>query len=473
MKKNRAISLFLCLCLLLQVFVFTGFAQEAEADESVINGSHSIDAQKSLLGSGQLITNSESVLLYDMNSQTMIYAFNPDLRYSPASLVKIMTCWVAVENGNLEDQVTVNGALISGLENDTVKIGLKDGEVVTVKDLLYCMMVGSANDATIILANHICGNERTFVSLMNEYAQRAGCQDTNFTNCSGYHDEMQYTTARDLAKIIDMALENGTFKEIFGADYYAVEATNLSEKRHISTNNYLMNVDSFDVYYDSRVTGGRSGITSTDMGCVAVTAKKGNLEVISILLGASSAYEENGYTIKSYGGFPETSDLLDIGLTGYRRTQIIADGQVFMQCPVVNGESDVVLGTNISVSTVLPEAVDESDLVFRYFDVDSEFRAPIEKGTKLSYVEIWYQGICLATADLYAMNAVPVMYEKLYEPTPPNWLDVVLSVLWKVILFAAGVFVIYLIAVRVFGRFRKVSARNRARRNRMNRRRSR
>lgn len=473
MEKNRVLCLFLCLCLLVHIFVLAGFAQETE-DESVINGCHTIEAQKSLLGSGKLITNAESVLLYDIKSQTMIYSFNPDLRYAPASLVKIMTCWVAADHADMEETVTVNSALISSLDPSIITVGLKDGEIVTVEDLLYCVMVGSANDAAIILADYIGGSERAFVALMNEYAERAGCQETNFTNCTGFHDEAQYTTARDLARIIEMALENESFKEVFSAYYYAMEATNLTDKRYLSSNNYLLNIDSFDVsYFDSRVTGGRSGITSQGLACVAVTAEKGNLEVISILLGANSTYEENGYTIKSYGGFPETSKLLDLGLNGYRRVQVLADGQVFMQCPVVNGESDVVLGTRISVSTVIPEGIDESDLTFKYYDVASEFKAPIEKGVKLSSVEISYQGVCLAAADLYAMNSVPVMYEKLYEPTPPNWLDTVWNIVWKVLLFAAVIAAIYFVAMRVFGKFRRASAKKRSRRNRMNRRRSR
>ena len=110
----------------------------------------------------------------------------------------------------------------------------------TVKDLLYCMMVASGNDAAIILADHVLGSQKAFVAEMNRYVTELGCANTHFTNVHGLHDDKQYTTARDMAKILAKAIQNTLFCEVFGAKEYAMPQTNKSNARRLISQNYLL-----------------------------------------------------------------------------------------------------------------------------------------------------------------------------------------------------------------------------------------
>lgn len=478
MKIRSVMCMILCLLFTLPFFSQAALGAESgqDADMSVTNGSHTIDAQSSLLGNKQLIDNAESVILYDIASDTMIYSWNPDQQINPGSFTKIMTLWIAAEEGNLSDVVEVRSEVIATISKDAVSMDLKPSEILTLEDLLYGMMVSSANDAAAVIADHLAGSQAAFADKMNQYAQKAGCTNTNFVNPHGLQAENQYSTPRDATRIIAAASQNEVFCEIFGAVYYRMDDEQGNAKRVMNTSNNLLDVKS--VYYDARITGSRTSASSDGKRSVASLAKEGNLEVISIITGSANKYEADGYTERTPGAYPETKQLLDLGLTGYKRVQVIYEGQVFKQVPVVNGDSDVLLGSNIAVSTVLPQAVSDGQLTYQYLDVSDQITAPVEKGQVLSKVQIWYQDVCLAEAQLCAMNAVPVMQSKIVhtqEKSLTNTLKYVIPVLIALILLVviirSGIPGAIYRSIR--RKIRGVSAQKRSRRNRMNRRRSR
>lgn len=477
MKKRRILCIVLLILLIVQLFPTAAYGEGSgdEEDMSVTNGCHTIEAQSSLLGSKQLITNAQSVVLYDIASDTMIYSWNPDQQIDPASFAKIMTAWIAVEEGNLSEVVEIRSEVIATIPKDAVSLGLKPSEVLTLEDLLYCMMVGSANDAAAVIADHLAGSQAAFADKMNEYALKAGCTNTNFVNSHGLKATNQYTTPRDLTRIIAAATQNEMFRQIFGAVYYRIEDSQGNTLRVLTSANNLMDAES--VYFDARVTGSRTSTSSDGKRSVASIAKEGNLEVISIVSGSAAQYEADGYTERTPGAFPETKQLLDLGLSGYKRVQVIYERQVFKQVPVVNGDSDVLLGSKIAVSTVLPQAVSDGQLTYRYLDISDQITAPIEKGQLLSKVQIWYQDVCLAQAELYAMNSVPIMQTKVLQSESRSW-----TAALRYILPGLAVLIVLFVLVRsgipaaLVRRIRKslrnASARKRSRRNRMNRRRS-
>lgn len=473
MKKIGYICLILCIVMAAQCFAMPVFAAGEMQSSTLINGSHSVDAQIPMLGSDPLVSNTQSAVLFEANSETLMYAFNADEQMPPASLVKILTALIVAERGNLSDAVTVTEAVLDTVPYDAVTAELQADEVLTVEDLLYCMMVGSANDAAAVLAEHLYGSQAAFVLEMNRYAQTLGCTGTNFTNVHGLHDDNQYTTARDVVRILAAAVRNERFCAVFEAVQYTVPATNKSEARDLITGNYLMNQnqDSVEIYYDGRVTGGRTGITSSGHRCIAVTAENNGMLLISVIMGAKSVYQEDGYTVQSFGGYKETSALLNAGFEGHTVAQIIYADQALAQYSVENGASDVVVGSKESVSAVLPEGVTSSDLNYRYSAVGG-FKAPVEKGQVLSGVEIWYENLCLAQVDLYAMNSVPIHREQTINTVNENdnisW-PLVLTV---VVCVATGS-ILLVIVIRAVGRLRLAAARSRSRRYRRNRRRSR
>ena len=213
---KKILAYFLLLSLLLSMFSTSAAAYDISEDDSVNMGSHTIDSQLPVLGSEQLISNARSVLLYETGTDTLMYSWNADERLPPASLVKILTALIAIERGDLTSQVVVREDVLNSVSKNAVKTGLLAGEILTLEDLLYCMMVNSGNDAAAVIADHVAGSQEAFVAIMNEYAQELGCTSTNFTDVHGIDDVNQYSTARDLGRILAAAVKNEVFAE-FGA----------------------------------------------------------------------------------------------------------------------------------------------------------------------------------------------------------------------------------------------------------------
>lgn len=470
MKKTRFVCLILIVVLGLQSFVFTVSGTEEVDDVSVAYGCNTIDGAVPLLGSAESMDSVESAILYEANTRTVMYAKNADARMYPASLVKIMTALIAVEQGTMSDAITVKKLVLDTVQANAVSSDLVPDEVVGLEDLLYCMLVDSANDAAAVIADHISGSQERFVAEMNRYAAELGCTDTQFLDPHGLNGE-QYTTARDAARILSTAMENEQFAALFKTVYYDVPATNKSAQRNLVSGNYL--VDAESIYYDSRVIGGRTGTMDSGARCIASVAEQGKMRLVTVVLGAKSTYQDDGYTVRIAGGYRETSRLLDMGFDGFQPVQLFFENQAFLQRSVDGGNADVVIGPQIASAAILPEGTKQSDLVYKYTDVPGGFRLPVKKGDLQSTVEVWYGNVCVAQADLYAMNGVQA------KAVMPNGVENNKqrgSAFGKVMKMIAIVFVamiVLILAVHVVGRIRFAASRKHSRQYRRNRRRSR
>lgn len=473
MKKIGIICLAFCLAVLCVLPLPASAELDITEDKSVQQGCHTIDSQAPLLGSVPFTDNARSIILYECNSDTLMYAYNVDEQQFPSSFVKILTCLIAVEKGNLADMVTVRQEILNTLPNDAVSAELRDGEIISLEDLLYCMMVHSANDAAAVLADHVCGSQEAFVEEMNAYAQRLGCTATKFMNVHGLHHPEQLTTARDTARILAAAMKNEDFARIFNTAFYTVPATNKSTSRRLETTNHLINNQEYATYFDLRVTGGRTGVTDDGYRCIAAASEADGLQMVSVVMGTHSVFEEETYVIKIIGGFLETSELLDMGYAGYKEAQILYEGQILKQQAVTNGDSNVMLGCGTDISTVLPYGVRSEDLIYRYNDIPGAFQAPIEKGKVLSEIEIWYSSVCLAHVELVAMNDVAsVLEQDNVQPGKSDDSNAGRIVLW-VFLGILAAAVLFFLGTLFAKHLRKAAARRRLKKFRRSRRRSR
>ena len=457
----------LCLVLSLLLLAMPAAALGATADPSVTGGCHSVDAALPLSDSGQLADTATAAMIYERNSDTMIYSWNPDGKIYPSSMVKLMTALVALDRGQLDDEVTVTKRALSSVAPGSVSAGLVAGEELTLEQLLYCMMVASANDAATVIAEHIAGNQDTFVAMMNDKATELGCSGTHFSNVHGLHDEETYTTARDICRITDAALDNEIFRAMFVAESYTIPATNKSEAREIWTTNYMMSTHSRKDYFDSRVTGGKTGATDEAGRCLVATAEGSGMELITILMGAKPEYTADGMSLKRFGSFEETRQLLDYAFENYEYRQILYSGQTVSQLPVKDGTNSVVTCPAVSASTVLPKDLDMTKLTWLYGDPGT-ISAPVQKGQVLSTVQVWYGSKCLAQTELVAMNAVPV-WQAPTQVTPPDTVDG--TAVWTVVLIlACAVLALLILAVGVVLLRRLIrNARYRRRRNKRQR----
>ena len=187
----------------------------------------------------------EAMLLVDANTGRMVYGKNEHEQMYPASLTKIMTALLvleAVDSGqlSLDQQITATESAMEGLAADGSTAGIQAGEILTVEQLLQCMLIVSANEACNILAEQVSGSVDAFVDAMNAKAEALGCEGTHFVNATGLHDSQHYTTAWDLYLITKEAMKHEDFMRICDTARATIPATNLSEERNLYTTNYLI-----------------------------------------------------------------------------------------------------------------------------------------------------------------------------------------------------------------------------------------
>lgn len=469
MKKTVIICIIFAL--LMSVTMIPAFAEEETAEEQNVYGSHGLDAPDAIMGKEQLIENAQSVILYETISDTLMYAWNPDLPVEPAGLVKIMTALVALEQGSLTDAVTVKADVLSTVPVSEFTVDLKPDEVMTLENLLYCMLVSSADDAATVIADYVGGNQMLFIGEMNRYAENLGCENTLFTNVTGAYDERQHTSARDMARIIREACKNEDFCKMFGAESYIVPATNKSDERELITRNFLMSKREVDYCMDNRVVGGQTAMANDKTRCVAVSAKSGGLETICVIFGSESEYTSDGIYVITFGGYQETSDLLDLALNKRQRVQVLYNNQAILQQSVTNGDCDVVLGVKDSAITVLPKDISSSDLTYKYSHTESGLKAPITCNDIVSSVEVYYGTVCVGKSDLYALNQVSVATnQELDSRFIMEETNITQVLLWIGIIVACVV--VLAVLFRVIRRIRIVAAERNSRMHRRNRRRS-
>jgi D-alanyl-D-alanine carboxypeptidase (penicillin-binding protein 5/6) len=470
MKKTGIFSFILALCLAVSVCVMPAYAEPVSLDPSVEYGCSTVDAKVPFLGSTEKMESVGSAILYEANSGTLMYAWNPDEPMYPASLVKIMTAMIVLREGTLTDIVTVTKEVLDSVPQNAVSAKLYTDEVITVKDLLYCMMVGSANDAAAVLADHISGSQSAFVAKMNQYAKDLGCTATEFTDVHGL-DGKQKTTARDMARILSEALKDPQFQEVFGTVYYSTAPTNKMSERSLASGNYLLNDDDVKIYHDSRVTGSRTGTQDNGNRCIASAAVGNGMQMVCVVLGAKNIYADNGST-RVFGGYNETTHLLDIGFDGFQCVQLLYENQALLQTQVDNGDAYLVLGPDTNVSCVLPQGVTQDKLTYKYGNTNA-IALPVKQGDHITDVQVWYGNICVAQSELYALNKVlsSQSANQNIDGTDggSGWFVTALKVIG---IFALIVLAI-LLGLRIYNKARYAAAQNRSRRRRRNRRRSR
>lgn len=378
-------------------------------DASITHGCRSLNAKYPLHSGDPVISYSDAALLYEVNSGTMLYMKNADEAMYPSSLVKVMTALIAMEKGDLDEVVTVTASALDAVPKSAMKVKLQEGERITLRDLLYCMIVGSGNDAATVIAEHIGGSQQGFVDMMNKRARDLGCTGTNFVNAHGLHDPSQVTTARDMAKITMKILECDEYKAIFGSAYYTVPETNTSAARNLVTVNYMVDIEYRFSFYNSKVTGGRTGVTEYDERCLVVTAEDDDASFVGVILGAEPAYrKDDPEQIKRHGSFEDMDKLLDMGFDRYSVSQVLYRGQILDQLHVSNGENDIVVGPVADLFCTLPDGVTADQLTNRVQMLSSSLSAPIKKGDRIAVVQVWYGNVCLAQTSVLALNEARV-----------------------------------------------------------------
>ena len=501
MKKTGVLSLILSLLLMVQVFCVpasateslpsetqTVPAQETEAYEipetnatfgnvCIANGCRTIDGLVSLMGGEYTCPTARGVFVYEKRTGTVVYSVNPDLKMSPGTLVKIVTALVAIENCELDEVVTARDAIQSRVPGSAQRMEpqLKSGEQMTVEDLLHSLLLDSANDAAVALAEHVAGTTEAYKQMMNQRVLQMGCTNTEFGNISGIDNVTHYSTARDMARIVLEATSNETFARIWGTPEYDIPATNMTDEvRNIKTENYLISDRILQQFVDERVTGGLAAYHENSGAGLACTTDYKDMELVCIILGATREYEENSWRVKSYGNFNEMNDMIQYIYDNFKVNRIIYDGQALRQFSVAGGESYAVGQPTVSIDSVLRKDTQLNNLNFKYSVTGGGLSAPVKEGQKIATVEVWYRNSCMMEAELFAMADVReqlnsgLTIQNSDEMTGRANMDFfgVVGILLVIVLVPAAIYLIY-------NNVRRVMARKNRRRRRASRRRSR
>ena len=372
---------------------------------SIQEGCRSIEGLQPLGGSERMLATSQAAMVFEANTGTVIYSYNPDTKIVPGSLAKIVTGYLALQFCELDEEVKANSANISRLPAGSKHKDMKHDEVMTVEDLVHCLLLESANDAAIVLAEHISGNQQGFLVLMNDWVKSIGCTNTEFGNVHGLSNATSYTTARDMVRITMEAVKDEDFAKIFGTAKYTVPETNRSDARDLTTTNYLIDQSIIPQFFDTHVTGGKEHAEGAFASLVC-TATYDKMDLICVVLGATRIFAENGWSVVSYGNFNEMNELLEYASANYKVNRILFDGQALSQFSVIDGECDVVGQPYINYDTVLPKTCQMDNLFMEWKVVGGGLTAPIKAGEMIATVAVKYRNSYVAEAEVYAMNNV-------------------------------------------------------------------
>lgn len=227
---------------------------------------------------------SETGVLMEAETGTVLYDSGKDETRYPASITKVMTTLLALENSSLDEEVTFTQ---TGLERiyEGTNINMQVGEVLTMEQCLYAVMIKSANEVAAQVAEHVGGTQEKFVEMMNERAQELGCTNTNFANPSGLPDENHWTTANDMALIFREALKNEEFVKIIGTLSYTIEPTNMNPEPRTLTSHHALLVPSAPEHYDGCI-GGKTGVTEAAKNTLVTAAKRDGMTLIAVVMRA-------------------------------------------------------------------------------------------------------------------------------------------------------------------------------------------
>lgn len=351
-----------------------------------VNNARKNEAETENADADKMNFDAKSVVLMEASSGKILYSENKNKAYSPASVTKIMTLLLAAQAYSegafsLEDNVTISRA---ASEMGGSQVFLEEGESITVEELFRCAVIASANDAAVALAELVSGSEELFVKKMNAKAMELGLSSTNFENATGLDDDTKnhVTSAEDIAIMSRELLKFDFIKE-----YSSKWQDSIRDGEFILTNtNRLVR------FYDG-CTGLKTGSTDKAGYCISATAKRGNMELIAVVMGAPSRDIRNNIA----------RTLLDVGFSSYSLYE--REREYFDDATVLNGTQDKVSLYAEKFSCVIPKNM--QDKVEIKYNVPAEIEAPVLSGNKLGEVEYILDGEKLGVSSVFADTDVP------------------------------------------------------------------
>lgn len=299
----------------------------------------------------------ESAIVMEASTGAILYSKNIDDQHYPASITKIMTVLLALEHCEMDEEVTFSHNAVFSIDYDSSHIARDEGEILTVEECLYGIMLESANECSNAIAEHISGSVEAFAELMNQKAAELGCTNTHFTNANGLPDENHYTSAHDMALITRAAIKNEKFRQISSSPRYTLRATNKNENELLMNNHhYMISGYKTSKYLDDTVFMGKTGYTTIALNTLVTCATRNGMDLIVVTM-KTQGTGEKGVPI-----YPDTANLLNYAGENFHKVNIaenetnftIGQGELFDTGSSIFGNSTPMIEMNKSGYVILP-----------------------------------------------------------------------------------------------------------------------
>lgn len=274
-------------------------------------------------------TFSDSYVVMNLDTAQVLIEKNMDKQQYPASITKILTLALALENADLSEKIEVSGDSVKGFTSEDAHIALQEGEVITLRDAVYATHLMSANDAANVIADYIGGSIPEFVDMMNEKVKEIGCKNTHFENANGMPNEAHLTTAYDMALITKYALSVPGFEDVFNSKKYVMKKTNKTdEERAFGTFHYMV-TDSAYSYKGAK--GGKLGWTKPAGHTIVTTASKNGMNLVCVAMKSQTKFEK----------YKDTTALFDYCFDNFHEEVLNGSSLKANPVPVLNGEKTI------------------------------------------------------------------------------------------------------------------------------------
>ena len=442
LKKNFIYRLFLGV--LIASFALTPITAQATQDLEA----QSLEAYNKTIESNSWekwptgpAVSAQSVIVMEADTGMILYAKDMDQKNYPASITKIMTALLALENCELNEEIEFSYHATHSIEYGSSSIARTEGEILTVEETLYGLMLSSANECANALAEHIAGSNEDFALLMNEKAKELGCVNTHFSNPSGLHDENHYTCAYDMALITKAALENEDFRRISGTDYYTLRATNKNnEELWMQNHHYMIAPYRTNKYLDDTIFSGKTGYTTDALNTLVTCGERNGMDVIVVTMRTRSTGE------KGIPLFTDTAALLDYA-NNFQKLNISENENTF----VVGNAYDFSVDSNELNPSASLISIDENSTVILPNNVTFTDAVPSitfeekEDGNK-AYLTYEYAGQTVGKASIALEENTEEEFtfseiesEEGEQPQGPNFITINLKIIFIVIAVILGI----------------------------------
>ena len=343
---------------------------------------------------------SDYVILYNLNDNKVLYEKSSEEKTQIASLTKIMAAIVAIEeNENLDEEVTITREVFEGI-SEYSQVGFKVGNKVTVRDLLYGVMLPSGADAVNALAIHTSGSIDNFVALMNDKVEELGLENTLFDNPIGMDSDNNYSTAKDISSILMYSLKNETFKEIFTTRDYAISSLNISMKTTLISYSRAYGLDT------SQINGAKSGFTDGAGLCLASIATIDDVSYLLVTIGAETKNRSNAVR--------DSLEIYDYYSSTYSYQTVTEKGDVLATIPVKWGKVKTYdIKAVDDMELYLENGIRKNKIKYKYDGVE-ELNYSIKKGNKIGTITVLYRDDELITYDVYLDDTLEYYHPILY-----------------------------------------------------------